>query len=115
MIQKAAALVVHLIVLTSSIQQAGAQLTRHMEFQPSSGETLREIFVHSGSIGKVIPDLDDLVGKVTRFAISDYRAAQPPAAGSRDVAPVADSMQAVLQRLDALETGLAELQDRSGE
>jgi TolB-like protein len=29
---------------------------------------LREIFVHSGSIGEIIPDLDELAGKVSRFA-----------------------------------------------
>ena len=28
---------------------------------------LREIFVHSGSIGEIIPDLDELAGKVSRF------------------------------------------------
>jgi len=33
---------------------------------------LREIFVHSGSIGEVIPDLETLVGKVSRFVSSDY-------------------------------------------
>ena len=31
-------------------------------------ETLREIFVHSGSIGEIIPDLDELAGKVSRYA-----------------------------------------------
>ena len=31
-------------------------------------EPLREIFVHSGSIGEIIPDLDELAGKVSRFA-----------------------------------------------
>ncbi|MAJ60472.1 MAG: hypothetical protein CBC48_10970 [bacterium TMED88] len=41
------------------------------------GATLREIFVHSGSIGEVIPDLKDLVGKVTRFAIPQYRPGSP--------------------------------------
>ena len=35
-------------------------------------EPLREIFVHSGSIGDVIPDLDELVGKIARFTVQDF-------------------------------------------
>jgi len=35
-------------------------------------EPMRKIFVQSGSIGDVIPALEDLVGKVSRFAIVDY-------------------------------------------
>jgi len=49
-------------------------------------EPLREIFVHSGSIADVIPDLDDLVGKVARFMIHDYSdraAAEAAPAGPR--------------------------------
>ena len=45
-------------------------------------ETLREIFVHSGSIGDVIPDLDELVGKVSRFAVADFEQAEDSAKGS---------------------------------
>ena len=45
-------------------------------------ETLREIFVHSGSIGDVIPDLDELVGKVSRFAVDDFEQVAGSSAGS---------------------------------
>ena len=69
------------------------------------GATLREIFVHSGSIGEVIPDLKDLVGKVTRFAIPQYR---PAASGDEDVS-AGDSRVNLLdlqRRVSALEEAL---------
>ncbi|MCH2185336.1 hypothetical protein MK280_05640 [Myxococcota bacterium] len=69
------------------------------------GATLREIFVHSGSIGEVIPDLKDLVGKVTRFAIPQYR---PVASGNADVV-AGDSRVNLLdlqRRVSALEEAL---------
>lgn len=52
----------------------GASLDMHAASTSSDGDegALREIFVHSGQIGEVIPDLDDLVGKVARFAIQDF-------------------------------------------
>jgi TolB-like protein len=81
----------------------------------SPEEPLREIFVHSGSIGDVIPDLDDLVGKVSRFAFADFGesvgvssapppAAQAPSAGAK---PPPDS--------DALSDEIAELRARVSE
>lgn len=73
------------------------------------GETLREIFVHSGSIGEVIPDLEDLVGKVTRFAIEGYRlppktggAASGSAAGGVSRAELEDLRRRVKALEDAL-------------
>ncbi len=77
------------------------------------GETLREIFVHSGSIGAVIPDLDDLVGKVTRFAVGDYvitvedgeaapgDAARPRAVSSADLVRRLETLEAEVQALKA--------------
>jgi len=52
----------------------GASLDMHAASTSSEGDegALREIFVHSGQIGQVIPDLDDLVGKVARFARDDF-------------------------------------------
>ena len=77
-------------------------------------EPLREIFVHSGSIGDVIPDLDDLVGKVARFAVPDYEtravSAGPPA--TRPAASGAASSRALEQRLEALEETVADLSSR---
>ena len=58
-------------VLFGSFTQFGLGASLDMQCAPTTpGRTskpLREIFVHSGSIGEVIPDLDDLVGKVTRY------------------------------------------------
>ena len=73
----------------------------------AQGETLREIFVHSGSIGDVIPDLDELVGKVSRFAVADYSdnaaAAAPGGARTR---PSVDKLR---RRVDDLERETREL------
>jgi TolB-like protein len=72
------------------------------------GETMREIFVHSGSIGNVIPDLDDLVGKITRFAVGDYVPAGegPPGTERRGMSAteLLGRIQALEKRLGALET-----------
>ena len=90
----------------------GASLDMHAaateEVSEDSG--LREIFVHSGQIGEVIPDLDDLVGKVTRFAIDDFvpgsassdghgaSSARPPVS----VAELQRRVEKLEQRLEAL-------------
>ena len=74
---------------------------------PGGGEPLREIFVHSGSIGDVIPDLDELVGKVSRFAVSDYDdrgvSARPAPERAR---PSVDKLR---RRIEALERETREL------
>lgn len=74
-------------------------------------EPLREIFVHSGSVGDVIPDLDDLVGKVARFAVADYEtrdvSAGPPAAPGAGI-----STSDLEQRIQLLEETVEELQAR---
>ena len=68
---------------------------------PGSGEPLREIFVHSGSIGDVIPDLDELVGKVSRFAVSDYDDSAVSAGPAKERArPSVDKLR---RRIEALE------------
>ena len=71
----------------------------------SGHKPLREIFVHSGSIGDVIPDLDDLVGKVARFVITDY---EERALNSNGL-PELPSMRALIdlqRRVEALEEAL---------
>ena len=69
------------------------------------GSALREIFVHSGSIGEVIPDLDDLVGKVGRFAIEGFTSqaetadvSAGPAAGTAEL----DELRARLRQLEEI-------------
>jgi len=76
------------------------------------GETLREIFVHSGSIGEVIPDLTDLVGKVTRFAIPSYRpgpasVGQAPGGGA---AASREEISDLRRRISALEQSIRALE-----
>jgi outer membrane protein insertion porin family len=71
---------------------------------------LREIFVHSGSIGDVIPDLDELVGKLSRFAIADFQASAAatgePTKGSTASRRSVDELR---KRVDALESALQRL------
>ncbi len=76
-------------------------------------EPLREIFVHSGSIADVIPDLDDLVGKVARFMIHDYsdRAAAEATPGTY---PSSRALKDLERRVDALEQALRGLSDKVG-
>jgi len=74
---------------------------------------LREIFVHSGSIGDVIPDLDELVGKVTRFAIRDFelREEEPPELARSPDAMRRSTLEALRRRVDALEDEVARLRE----
>jgi len=81
------------------------------------GETLREIFVHSGSIGAVIPDLDDLVGKVTQFAVGDYESSSAASDGAAGTAPPAARAAApsdLLRRIEALEAEVQALKTGEG-
>lgn len=80
-----------------------------------TAEPLREIFVHSGSIGEIIPDLDELAGKVSRFARGEAlsAAAATPVAGAGKaaaaVAAPAAELQSLRGRVEALEAALARL------
>jgi len=92
-------------VLFGSFTRFGQGASLDMQAASTEGtaeiEPLREIFVHSGSIGDVIPDLDELVGKVSRFAISDYddRAASGATPSDR-ARPSVDKLR---RRVEALE------------
>ena len=78
----------------------------------TEAEPLREIFVHSGSIGDVIPDLDDLVGKVARFVIEDY---QDSAVADGDAAlPSARALSDLRRRVEVLEEALRGLSGQLG-
>jgi TolB-like protein len=74
-------------------------------------EPLREIFVHSGSIGEIIPDLDELAGKVSRFANGELVSSPGPA--SAGYAGDEASREDLIRRIEALEDGLAELLESS--
>ena len=71
-------------------------------------EPLREIFVHSGSIGDIIPDLDELAGKVSRFAHGEAVGPSAPAAASSVGISLRD-YQALMARVSSLEKSLADL------
>jgi TolB-like protein len=87
--------------------------------QDKQREPLREIFVHSGSIGEIIPDLDELAGKVSRFARGEALvpvAADPSvsagAAASAGGAPLSSpELEELELRIEALEAALTELLD----
>jgi TolB-like protein len=79
----------------------------------SQSEPLREIFVHSGHIGDVIPDLDELVGKITRFVVRDFESRQLEAPNLART-PEAQSrlaLEALRRRVDQLETEMTALRD----
>ncbi|MFT5441275.1 MAG: TolB-like protein [Myxococcota bacterium] len=70
------------------------------------GDALREIFVHTGSVGEVIPDLDDLVGKVGRFAIEGFGSV-PDVAAAPPVSEGGTAKATLEARIEALEKALA--------
>ncbi|HPG27325.1 MAG TPA: hypothetical protein PLW10_16950, partial [Myxococcota bacterium] len=87
---------------------------------------LREIFVHSGSIGDIIPDLDELAGKVSRFARGE--AVTPGAlraggalspgrlgAGAAATAAQAEELERLRSRVEALEDTIEVLLEQRGE
>ena len=76
-----------------------------------SREPLREIFVHSGSIGEIIPDLDELAGKVSRFARGEIVASGEPGPGARAGAATlpAAELAELVRRVAALEAEVGAL------
>jgi TolB-like protein len=75
-------------VLFGSFTRFGQGASLDVQCAPTSTgpgqaqEPLREIFVHSGSIGDIIPDLDELAGKVSRFARGEVIEGPPSQAAS---------------------------------
>ncbi len=76
---------------------------------------LREIFVHSGSIGDVIPDLDELVGKLRRFAnIRGAEAGLAASVGAAGETPAASSeIEELRARVRSLEASVLSLQEQA--
>ena len=105
-------------VLFGSFTRFGQGASLDVQCAPAVGGReqgpLREIFVHSGSIGDIIPDLDELAGKVSRFAHGEAVSSSP--AGTRGaVAVSARDYQALMSRVTALEKNLADLKSERGE
>ena len=76
-------------------------------------DAARRLFIQSGALGEIIPQLDTLAQKVARYAIGT--GAAPQVAGASDGKPAASSAprgpspaeyQALLQRIEALESAL---------
>lgn len=78
-------------------------------------EPLREIFVHSGSIGEIIPDLDELAGKVSRFARGEAVAPAPGATGAGRVGLPAAELDSIVERIELLEAAVGELLESRGD
>ena len=75
----------------------------------AAGEApMTQIFVQSGTMGDVIPDLDDLVGKISRFAVRDFdtrASAEPPLPG----APKREALAGLRERVNELEAAMRRL------
>ncbi len=100
-------------VLFGSFTRFGQGASLDVQCAPTASgrgqEPLREIFVHSGSIGDIIPDLDELAGKVSRFVRGET--VESPATGARPAVAVSPKdYQNLLGRVAALERTLAELE-----
>ena len=69
------------------------------------GAPAHKIFVQAGSIGSVIPDLDDLAGRIARFAVADFddRASALPTPPN---APRREGLADLRARVQALEDAL---------
>jgi TolB-like protein len=106
-------------VLFGSFTRFGKGASLDVQCAPAGAgptqEPLREIFVHSGSIGEIIPDLDELAGKVTRFARGEV-VSPAPAVGA-GAAPRAGGTEIgdLTARVAALEDAIAELLEASDE
>ena len=104
-------------VLFGSFTRFGAGASLDMQAAATAashgGETLREIFVHSGSIGEVIPDLEDLVGKVTRFANAEYTPREAVSTGPPGPSRGQGAIDDLRERVGELERMVQELRDAS--
>jgi hypothetical protein len=91
---------------------AGASLDLACAPVPESGRAPREIFVQSGTLGEIIPRLDELAQKVARY-LQDPTApapvsAPPPQAGSSDLLDALSELDELRARVGALETEVFE-------
>ncbi len=98
-------------VLFGSFTRFGKGASLDVQCAPTAAgqaqEPLREIFVHSGSIGEIIPDLDELAGKVSRFARGEVIERAVTAASPLGVP--ARELQNLTRRVAELEALVADL------
>jgi len=115
-------------VLFGSFTRFGRGASLDVQCAPAADtggrEPMREIFVHSGSVGDIMPDLDELAGKVSRFALGEEVARTRPdlglAAGGAvaaggDAASAGGDLADLLGRVEALEAALSQLLEGSGD
>jgi len=103
-------------VLYGSFTRFGQGASLDVQCAPVPGaageerEPLREIFVHSGSIGEIIPDLDELAGKVSRFARGEaVGTTAPSAVGPGAAVAPTGAIRDLVFRIEALEAALAQM------
>jgi hypothetical protein len=99
-------------VLFGSFTRFGKGASLDVQCAPTSKdedqEPLREIFVHSGSIGEIIPDLDELAGKVSRFARGEIIERGGPAAPALGLQN--RELEDLANRVAVLEAALEDIQ-----
>jgi hypothetical protein len=85
---------------------SGASLDVQCARVPPSGESggagPRRIFIQSGSLGEIIPELDDLADKITRF-LDGKAPPSSPRAPAASASSDPNDLGGILRRLDALE------------
>ena len=109
-------------VLYGSFTRFGQGASLDVQWAPVAGDEttgapapLREIFVHSGSIGEIIPDLDELAGKVSRYARGEMVVTGVPpapgfaASGAAALGGGGADVQELRSRVEALEAAVRAL------
>lgn len=109
-------------VLYGSFTRFGQGASLDVQCAPVAGDEttgapapLREIFVHSGSIGEIIPDLDELAGKVSRYAQGEMVVTGVPpapglaASGAAALGGGGADVQELRSRVEALEAAVRAL------
>lgn len=109
-------------VLYGSFTRFGQGASLDVHCAPVAGDEstgapapLREIFVHSGSIGEIIPDLDALAGKVSRYVRGEAIATGVPASpsGVTTAGSGAVELQDLRNRVEGLEAAVRALLEES--
>jgi len=89
----------------------GASLDlRCVSVQGGGADDARSIFVQSGSIGEIIPRLDEVADRVARYVVSPAAAAPPVAAGPGAIAPRTPAAPARQGEVDALRSRVERLE-----
>jgi TolB-like protein len=89
----------------------GASLDlRCVSAQGTGGDDARSIFVQAGSIGEIIPQLDEIADRVARYVVSPGAAAPPVAAGPGATGPRAPAAPARQGEVDALRSRVERLE-----